>query len=226
MKKTILFTIISLVTLGKTFAQKDTQAKAILDQVTNKYKTYDAVKTDFVFALENPQANIRETQTGTLVAKSKSNKFKVTIYGKPVAGKQVIAQEIISDGKSQWTYLKKDNEVQVNEVDKSGEGLNPAQIFTIYQKGFKYLYTGDQKLNGKLCQVIELSPLDAKKSIFKVRLFIDKAQKQIYSALIFDRNGNKYNYTIKSFSSNANVPDNTFTFDPKAHPGVEVVDLR
>lgn len=226
MKKTILFTIISLATLGKTFAQKDTQAKAILDQVTNKYKTYDAVKTDFVFALENPQANIKETQTGTLVAKSKSNKFKVTIYGKPVAGKPVIAQEIISDGKSQWTYLKKDNEVQVNEVDKSGEGLNPAQIFTIYQKGFKYLYTGDQKLNGKLCQVIELSPLDAKKSIFKVRLFIDKAQKQIYSALIFDRNGNKYNYTIKSFSSNANVPDNTFTFDPKAHPGVEVVDLR
>lgn len=226
MKKTILLIILAFVTFGKSFAQKDAQAKAILDQVTKKYKTYDAIKTDFTFTLDNPQANIKETQTGTLTAKSKSNKFKVTIYGKPVAGKPAIAQEIISDGKSQWTYLKKDNEVQVNDVDKSGEGLNPAQIFTIYEKGFKYLYTGDQKLNGKVCQVIELSPVDAKKAIFKVRLFIDKAQKQVYSALIFDKNGNKYNYTIKSFTSNGNVPDNTFTFDPKAHPGVEVVDLR
>jgi outer membrane lipoprotein-sorting protein len=161
-----------------------------------------------------------------LVARSKSSKFKVTIYGKPVAGKPAIAQEIISDGKSQWTYLKKDNEVQVSDVDKSGEGFNPAQIFTIYEKGYKYLYTGDQKLNGKLCQVIELSPTDAKKSVFKIKLFIDKAQKQIYSALIFDKNGNKYNYTIKSFAANAALPDSIFGFDAKAHPGVEVVDLR
>lgn len=212
---------------GKTFAQQDAQAKAILSQVTAKYKSYDVFKTDFSFTLENPQAGVKETQTGTLIARQKTNKFKVTIYGKAAAGKvPVVAQEIISDGKSQWTYLKKDNEVQVNEVDKSGEGLNPAQVFTIYEKGYKYVYTGDQKLNGKVYQVIELSPTDAKKNIFKVRLFIDKAQKQIYSAQIFDKNGSRYNYTLKSFSKPVSVADNTFTFDVKAHPGVEVVDLR
>ncbi|WP_074493485.1 LolA family protein [Mucilaginibacter polytrichastri] len=226
MKKYTLLFILAIIGINPLFAQKDTQAKGILDEVTKKYKSYDAIKTDFVFTLENPQANIKESQTGTLVAKSKSSKFKVTIYGKAVAGKPAVAQEIISDGKSQWTYLKKDNEVQVSDVDKSGEGLNPAQIFTIYEKGYKYLYTGDQKLNGKLCQVIELSPTDTKKSVFKVKLFIDKAQKQIYSALIFDKNGNKYNYTIKSFAANGAVPDNTFSFDTKGHPGVEVVDLR
>jgi outer membrane lipoprotein-sorting protein len=226
MKKYTLLLILALIGFNQAFAQKDAQAKTILDEVTKKYKSYDAIKTDFAFTLENPAANIKETQTGTLVAKSKSSKFKVTIYGKPVAGKPSVAQEIISDGKTQWTYLKKDNEVQVSDVDKSGEGFNPSQIFTIYQKGYKYLYTGDQKLNGKTCQVIDLSPDDAKKSVFKIRLFIDKAQKQIASALIFDKNGNKYNYTIKSFSGNGALADSTFGFDAKAHPGVEVVDLR
>jgi len=226
MKKYTLLFILALVGINKSFAQQDAQAKTILDEVTRKYKSYDAIKTDFAFTLENLAANIKETQTGTLVAKSKSSKFKVTIYGKPVAGKPAVAQEIISDGKTQWTYLKKDNEVQVGDVDKSGEGFNPSQIFTIYEKGYKYLYTGDQKLNGKTVQVIDLSPTDAKKSVFKIRLFIDKAQKQIASALIFDKNGNKYNYTIKSFAANGAVADNTFSFDAKAHPGVEVVDLR
>jgi outer membrane lipoprotein-sorting protein len=226
MKKYTLLFILALIGINKSFAQQDAQAKSILDEVTRKYKTYDVIKTDFAFTLENPAANIKETQTGTLVAKSKSSKFKVTIYGKSVAGKPAVAQEIISDGKTQWTYLKKDNEVQVSDVDKSGEGFNPSQIFTIYEKGYKYLYTGDQKLNGKTVQVIDLSPVDAKKSVFKIRLFIDKVQKQIASALIFDKNGNKYNYTIKSFAANGAVADNAFSFDAKAHPGVEVVDLR
>ncbi len=226
MKKYTLLLLITFLALTTSYAQQDAGAKKILSGVSQKYKAYDAIKTDFVFTLENPQAGIKDTQTGSLVAKSKSNKFKVTIYGKKVDGKPAIMQEVMSDGKNQWTYLKKDNEVQLNNVDKGGDGISPAQIFTIYEHGYKYLYTGEQKVAGKLCQVIDLSPTDSKKSIFKIRLFIDKAQKQIYSALIFDKNGNKYNYTMRSFATNTSVPDNTFTFDPKAHPGVEVVDLR
>ena len=226
MKKYILLLLTSVLTFANLFAQTDTNAKKILNGVSQKYKSYDAIKTDFMFTLDNPQAGIKDTQTGSLTARSKSNKFKVTIYGNKVGNKPTVMQEIISDGKNQWTYLKKDNEVQLNNVDKGGDGISPAQIFTIYEHGYKYLYTGEQRVGGKLCQVIELSPTDTKKSIFKIRLFIDKAQKQIYSALIFDKNGNKYNYTIRSFAANPAVADNTFTFDPKTHPGVEVVDLR
>jgi outer membrane lipoprotein-sorting protein len=224
MKKSILFSCLILTAASQAFAQKDTEAKKILNQVSQKYKSYDVVKSDFTFTLDNPQAGIKETQTGALIAKSKANKFKVVLYSK--GGGKVVAQEIISDGKTQWTYNRKDNEVQVNEVDHSGEGLNPAQIFTIYEHGFKYIYNGDQKQNGKVYQVIDLTPTDAKKNIFKVRLMIDKAAKQIYSALLFDKNGTHYSYVVKSFTPNAPVPDKEFTFDAKTHPGVEVVDLR
>jgi len=225
MKKLFLFSILSFI-ITTTYAQKDAAAKAILNKVSEKYRTYDAVKTDFTFTLENQQAGIKETQKGTLIAKSKSNKFRVTLYSAGASAAPAIDQEIISDGKTQWTYLKKDNEVQVNNVDKSGEGLNPAQVFTIYEHGYKYLYNGETRLGGRVYQEIDLTPEDIKKQFFKVRIEIDKVKKQLYSALIFDKNGNRYTYTLKSFTPNAQVPDNTFTFDPKAHKGVEVVDLR
>jgi outer membrane lipoprotein-sorting protein len=222
MKKTLIYAILALFTTANAFAQQDAQAKAILSQVSAKYKSYDAIKTEFSFTLDNPQAGVKETQTGTLLTRSKANKFRVTLYSKP----GVVEQEIISDGKNQWTYLKKDNEVQVNEVDHSGEGLNPAQIFTIYEHGYKYLYIGEQKLNGKIYQLIDLSPTDSKTSFFKIRLTIDKAKKQIYNALLFDKNGSHYIYTISSFTPNVKVTDASFTFDKKDHPGVEVVDLK
>jgi len=224
MKRLLIFSILSFTSLA-TFAQKDAAAKAILNKVSEKYKSYDLVKTDFDFTLENQQAGIKETRYGTLIAKSKANKFNVTIYSAESTAKPEVEQQIISDGKTQWTYLKKDNEVQINNVDVSGSGLNPAQIFTIYEHGYKYLYNGVVKIGGKTYDEIDLTP-EEEKSFFKVRLEIDKVKKQIYSALIFDKNGNRYTYKLTSLVPNIPVPDNTFTFDPKMHKGVEVVDLR
>ncbi|MGX5687884.1 LolA family protein [Arcticibacter tournemirensis] len=197
-------------------AQTDTKAKAILAEVSKKYSSYNIIKTDFTYTINNPQANINQTVPGILYTRPKANKYHVTMKD----------QELISDGKSQWTYLKTDKEVQLSDVDNSSKALNPAKIFTIYEKGFKYLYTGDVKQNSKVYHVIDLSPLDSKQSFFKVRLTIDKQTKRISKALIFDKNGSHYTYTIKTFTPNVKVPETIFTFDPRKHPGVEVVDLR
>jgi outer membrane lipoprotein-sorting protein len=198
------------------FAQSDAKSKAILSDVSKKYRSYDVIKTEFTYTLENPQANVKETQGGTLYVRSKANKYKVILKG----------QELISDGKNQWTYLKADKEVQLSEVDNSSDALNPAKIFTIYERGFKSLYTGETKINGRTYQNIDLTPTDSKRSFFKVRLRIDKASRQINNAIIFDKNGNKYTYAIKTFTPNVKVSESTFAFDSKKYPDVEVVDLR
>ncbi|MBB2144371.1 outer membrane lipoprotein carrier protein LolA [Pedobacter sp. LMG 31464] len=197
-------------------AQTDAKAKAILAEVSKKYRSYDVVKTDFTFTLNNAQAKVKETQQGTLYVKANANKYKVAMTN----------QDLISDGKVQWTYLKSDKEVQISNVDNSGDAINPAKIFTIYEKGFKYLYTGESKVGTKVYQMIDLSPLDAKKTVFKVRLSIDKVSKQIANVVIFEKNGNTYTYNVKTFSPNVKVPETTFAFDAKKYPGVEVVDLR
>jgi len=215
--KKILLSLLVLTGVSYTiYAQTDEKAKVILAEVSKKYRSYTTVKTDFTFTLDNKQSKVKETQQGTLYVKANANKYKVTMTD----------QDMISDGKSQWTYLKKDKEVQVSNVDNSSESLNPAQIFTIYEKGFKYLYTGETKAGAKTYQMIDLSPTDTNKSFFKIRLSIDKVAKRIASVLIFDKNGNRYTYTIKTFVPNVKVPETTFTFDAKKYPGVEVVDLR
>jgi len=61
MKKVIIFSILTFIS-SYTFAQKDVAAKAILNKLSEKYKLYDVVKTDFDFTLENPQAGVKETQ--------------------------------------------------------------------------------------------------------------------------------------------------------------------
>ncbi|MGB4775314.1 MAG: outer membrane lipoprotein carrier protein LolA [Daejeonella sp.] len=216
MKKKLLFTFFALASTISLKAQNEPTAKSILADVSKKYRRYDVIKTEFSYTLENQQAKLKETQSGTLFVRSKTNKYKVILKG----------QELISDGKNQWTYLKADKEVQLSEVDNSSTALNPAKIFTIYEKGFKSLYTGETKKGGKIYQNIDLTPTDSKRTFFKVRLDVDKENKQITNAVIFDKNGNRYTYTIKTFTPNVTVPESTFSFDTKKHPGVEVVDLR
>lgn len=214
MKKLLLsLLILSGVSTG-IYAQTDAKAKAILAEVSKKYKSYNGVKSEFTFMLESPQNKAKETQQGTLF--TKGNKYKVVMTD----------QDIISNGKTQWTYLKKDKEVQVSGIDNNAEATNPAKLFTLYETGFKYLYTGDQKTGAKVYQMIDLSPNDTNKSYFKIRLGIDKAAKQIGTMLIFDKNGNKYTYLVKTFTPNVQLPESTFSFDAKKYPGVEVVDLR
>lgn len=197
-------------------AQSETKAKAILAEVSKKYRSYDVIKTEFNFTLNNPQSKINETQSGTLYVRSKANKYKVIFKD----------QELISDGKNQWTYLKEDKEVQLSEVNNGSDALNPAKIFTVYEKGFKSLYTHDSKGNGRIFHHIELTPIAAKSTFFKIKLKVDKVNKQIVNAVIYDKNGSHYTYTIKTFSPNVKVPESTFAFDSKKYPGVELVDLR
>lgn len=197
-------------------AQTDPKAKAILAEVSKKYSALNTFRAEFTYSVNNPQAGINQTQSGTMYAQPKTNKYKVVLKN----------QELTSDGKNQWTYLKDEKEVQVNEVDNASNAINPARIFTIYQKGYKYIYTGNIKQNTRVYQVIDLSPVDSKQSFFKVRLTIDKVKKQITKAVIFDKNGSHYTYTVNALVPNVKLADSFFTFDAKKHPGVEVVDLR
>lgn len=207
--------LLMMVLGSEVFAQNDPQAKAILNGVSKKYRSFNVVKIQFNFILKSPQANVNETQNGTLYVKPASNKYKIYLD----------AQELTSDGKVQWTYLKNDNEVQIAEINNSADAMNPAKIFTMYEKGFKYVYLGDTKLNGKIYQNIELAPLQDR-PYAKVRLKVDKLAKQIANIVVFDKNGNTYTYNIKSFTPKVKINDSFFTFDVNKHPGVDVVDLR
>jgi outer membrane lipoprotein-sorting protein len=194
--------------------QKDAKATEILKGVSAKYKSYKSVQADFNIIIENGKNNSKDVQSGTLYVKGE--KYKVALKN----------QEITSDNATIWTYLKDANEVQVNTYEPDENTITPSQIFTIYEKDFLYAYIEEKTVGGKVLQTIELTPNDKSKPYFKIRLAIDKAAKAVQSAIVFDKNGNRYTYEIKKFVPNPVLADNFFTFDTKAHAGVEVVDLR
>ena len=196
------------------FSQTDKKSKEILDGVSAKYKSFQSMKATFSYTLDNPKDKIKDTQNG--VISIKGTKYKVEISG----------QEIISDGKSVWTYLKDANEVQISEPVKGSDAITPNNIFTIYEKGFKSKFVEEKTLSGIPVQIIELVPEDNKKPFFKIQLTINKKDQILNEIKIYDRNGNHYTYAIAKFIPNAVTTESIFTFNAAAHPGVDVIDLR
>ena len=215
--KNIMVLLLVFTGMGYTsFAQSDAKATAILQAMSKKYKTYDIVKADFTISANNPKAKINQSDKGVLFVKANANKYKMVMQDR----------DLISDGKNQWTHLKEDQEVQLSTVENDPDAMNPAQIFTIYEKGFKAKYAGESKAGTKVYQLIDLTPTDAKKSYNRVRLTIDKKAMQIAKAVIYEKSGTTYTYSVNTFVPNVKLPESTFTFDAKKYPGVEVVDLR
>lgn len=85
---------------------------------------------------------------------------------------------------------------------------------------------GETKKGKKTIQQIELTPIDKTKTFFKVLVDIDKSTNNIVSTKVFEKNGNRYIYTITSMKTDTAMPDSLFVFDTKKYPKVEVVDLR
>ncbi len=195
-------------------AQTDKKAQEILNGVSTKYKSFTSVKADFALTLDNPSEKIKDTQKGVVYLKG--NKYRIEIAG----------QEIVSDGKSVWTYLKDANEVQITEAVADKDAITPTNIFTAYEKGFKSKFTEEKNVKGVPMQMLELIPEDSKKSFFKVHLTINKTDKVIDSVKLFDRNGNRYTYSILKFIPNGVASDDVFVFNKARYPGIEVVDLR
>lgn len=193
----------------------DPDAKAILDKVSAKFKTYQSVTANFKLSITNASGKVEGTKTG--VVYMKGSKYRVNISG----------QEIYSDGGNIWTYDKSANEVQITKFDPSSNTITPQKMFTnFYDKDFLYKLNGDKKQGNKTIQEIELTPVDKTKAFFKVLVYVDKASKNIVSSKVFEKNGNHYIYTITSMKTNTGIPDSLFVFDIKNHPKAEIVDLR
>jgi outer membrane lipoprotein carrier protein len=209
----LLFAMVFFVNLAS--AQQDPQATKILNAMSAKYKAMKAFKATFAQTMESSSAKSKETVEGNILVSGP--KYRLAVSG----------QEIISDGKLMWTYLKDVNEVTITESDPDAEAMSPSKIFDMYKKGYKYAYTGPEKgADGVMYDVIEMAPVDRSNPVFKVRLYINQKDKSLKSWKMFRNNGIRYTYTIKNFQPNPTLAADTFSFNKAKYKGVSVVDLR
>ena len=212
----IILSLILTISVLTGQAQTDAKAKAILDKLSVKTKSYTSIKAAFNYTMENKADGIDETQSGSIAIKGE--KYLLNIAG----------QEIRSDGSSIWTYLEDAEEVRITEVDEDNEdNITPTKIFTMYEKGYRHEFIKDETLNGAVISIVNIYPLDLdEKSYHTIRLFIDKNKLEIVKIVIMGKEGDVYTYKIKSFQTNIGISDAEFVFKASSYPGVEVVDLR
>lgn len=191
-------------------AQKDKRAQSILDAMSKRYQSLKSYQAAFTYTAAGT-----ESYKGNLAVKN--DKFRLTLGG----------QEVFNDGRTMSTYIKESNEVNVQDYDASANNdLNPAQIYTIYKRGFDYRFLREQKQGGRTVEVIELTSNRPKSAITTVQISVDKADKFVRNWVITNKDGKRTSYTITKFAPNVAVPDSYFVFDKSKYAGVEVVDLR
>lgn len=194
---------------------QDAKAKTILQNFSTKIKNASGVSSNFKITMNDAKGKQTGSYAGTI--KFKGNKYRVSIG----------SQEIISDGKSTWTYIKNNNEVQISSATEKTAGFSPKDLFAgAYDKDYHYKFIGEKTVNGKACNTIELTPKATNGPFKKVTLHITKADNLLAGGNMVGKSGESYNYSISNMTTSTKLTDNNFTFNKALYPGVEVIDLR
>jgi len=215
--KNIYFIIIALFVSFSVLGQdaNSTKAKKILDKVSAKTKTFKTIKAIFSFEMTNQQEKINEKSVGKIWIKGE--KYKLELMG----------VETFCDGKLIWSFMKDEEEVNISEVDNSSDkSMNPAKVFTMYDKGFKYKYIKEVFEDTRPLYVIDLIPEKYDGEYSRIRLKIDKSKNTIYSMKRFGNDGNIYTIKIKKMETNKPLTDSMFKFNKTKYPDVEIIDTR
>ena len=124
------------------------------------------------------------------------------------------------DGKTQWTYMKKTNEVNVSNPTQAQQmSMNPYTFINIYKTG----YTSTMKTIGSNYKV-RLVAQNKKRTVQELILTIDK--KSYIPSQIKMRQGNTWStITVSNFKAKS-ISNSTFVFNSKDFPKAEIVDLR
>ena len=170
-------------------------------------------------------------KTAAVVAAKSGAKASFTIKGDQMNSSGTIAIKgrkfqastpqatIWFDGKTQWTYLKKNDEVNVaNPTEAELAAINPYNFIYMYKKGYKYTM---EKKNGSF--IVHLTATN-KRSIQEMYITINP-KSYIPSQIRMRQQKGWTTITISGFKQ-SKLSDGLFRFNSKDFPNAEVIDLR
>ena len=194
-------------------AQSKKQAEKLLQSVIDKVSSYNNFVADLSYTMVNTEMNIDEKKSGKIFVSG--DKYRIEMSG----------QTIISDGKTLWTYIEDSQEVMVSNMEDSDQTISPTKILTSYNKDYDAKFDKDATYKNSNLKLIDLKPSEGK-NFEKMSVLINKKKLELENFSVYDQNGNVFTYHIINLKPNVELPAGTFTFDPKKHPDVEVVDMR
>ena len=200
----LLVAAMAVVASVQSMAQSNpAQARAILDKTSKVIGHKSGVSA--AFTINNPTTG---NVSGTIAVKG--GKFNART-----------PQAIVwFNGKTQWTYMKKNNEVNISTPTQAQQQMmNPYTFINVYKTGYKMSST---KAGGSY--EVHLVAQNQKRSIQEMYVTVN-SKTYVPSRVKMKHNGRWYTVTISNFSAKK-LPDSLFTFNSKDYPSAEVIDLR
>lgn len=202
MKRLMLVSILFVAAICAN-AQNATQARKVLDKTASVIGRKGGASANFKIS----SAKIGAT-SGTIAIKG--NKFHART---PEA-------IVWYDGKTQWSYMKSTEEVNVTSPNEAQQmAMNPYQFINIYKKGYALSMT----TTGSAYNV-HLKAQNTSRSAQELYILIDK--KTYRPTQVKMREGKTWTtINITNFQAK-DQPDGVFIFKSKDFPDAEVIDLR
>lgn len=207
MKKYVLSIICLLGLVLPVFAQ---DAQSVLEKAEQAFMQAPGIEA--VFSLRYVTDN--SIQKGKIALKNK--KFKLQVNG----------MTTWFDGKTQWTYIPANEEVNMSEPDESElESINPYAFLNFYKKGYKLKTGSANQVNGRAVYEVDMLAERKSQDIWQVVLMLDKSTYQPVQIKIRQKNDQWFILNVTDFRKKP-LADSFFTFQKDDAPNAEIIDLR
>ena len=190
-------------------AQKDPQAKLLLDQMGTKVKQAKGILVSIQLISKNSKGKAMGTKSINL--KMKGDKYLL---------KQGV-MEVICDGTNIYNFDGVSS-ISKSSVSESDQTLSPQKLLSgNYDKDFNFKLLSQDASKA----TIELSPIDKRKNFQKVTLVLDKIKSALSSASILDKSNNITDVKVLTINYGASLEDKLFQFNRAKYPkNVEIFD--
>jgi len=211
MYKLRLSIILLIFSIVGAFAQNSPDAERVINDLLASVKV-KAVTTNFELSVTEKNGVPSQPVSGTFVMKA--NKFTIDMGD----------SKAWFDGKTQWTYLKADNEVSITEpsTDELAQ-VNPMAILASF-KAKSLVKFG--KANQTTSMLVELIPKSKKDDYLKAEVQINKQSKVPQFIRLTDKKRTVTMLKLTNYKVLGTVNDAIFVFNKANYKQIQINDLR
>ncbi len=207
MNKLVKIAFVFLLSITSIQAQNSQKAKALLDEVSAKVKSYENIVIDFKYALNNQKENINQESKGNVALQG--NLYNLNFMGVTK----------IFDGKKVYTIVPEDEEISISKYDENDkDAVTPNKMLTFFNSGYKYNWDILQNIKGRKIQYVKLIPISSKDQRKEILIGVDVQTKNIYNLIEIGKNGTRTTLTVNSFKTNQPLSKNHFNFAESKYP--------
>ena len=197
--KNIITVCLAIFTLTSVAAQ---DVKSLLDEVSEKVRSYENIKIDFKYSLNNTKEKVKQDTRGDVTLQG--DRYILNMLG----------TTRLFDGTNLVNIVPEDEEVTISKYDSNEDReITPSKMLTFYEKGYRYKMDILQNAKGRKIQYIKLIPIDTNAEIKDILLGVDLQTKHIYKLIQTDSQGTQFTITVNSFKTNQPLSATLFKFD-------------